>query len=60
MTTKLSVGLVLNGPAEDVISFKPELERLLNEKGFRVIFSKTSVRRLFIIEDSEYQGGGSQ
>lgn len=60
MTTKLSVGLVINGETEVILPFTRELENIIAAKGLRLIFVKQSNHRLFVIEDDFAQNGGGQ
>jgi hypothetical protein len=57
MSDRYSLAFVLNGPTADIINFKRELENSAISKGIKVIFVKSSNKRLFIIED-DYSNGG--
>lgn len=55
---KLSAALVINGEAEGLLAFKTEIENLVVSRGLRLIYVKTSPRRMFVIEDDIQNGSG--
>ena len=60
-TNRITLGLVIAGPAQDVISFRQRMENEAAAAGLMWIFAKTTVhpRRLLIVEDGPPRDNGN-